>query len=518
MLSFRELPPKYTYLIALLAGLSMVLAFAPFEWRFIAWLAPAVFFWLNLEPMSRAQRVKLAWVFGIGLFAGGAHWIYFSIHYFGGANNFIAVLMVSLFVVLMGLFLMLFGWLASFFNNYSTALRLLIVFPAIWTLTEWFRGWFLTGFPWLLLGNTQIDNGLAHYAPIMGVLGVSWVVAVGAGALVLLVIGTKRERILAAVSAVVLVALGFGLSYIQWTKPVGERIFVSMLQGNIDQFTKWDPEFRNENIQAYMDLMDPDKYPNVETSHLVIWPETALSDFFQQSTEDVMLPMQQWAKEAKTDVLMGGFFYDKDKEAVYNAVMAIGEGHDVEKSLETKVSVYAKKHLVPFSEYIPFLEQLRFLENIIKLPYDNVTPWQGGDILKVANQPMAVSVCYEDAYSTQIIQGLPEATMLVNVSNDGWFTGSIEPQQHAEIARMRALETGRYMLRATNNGVTALINSQGQVMSSLPQYTAGVLSDYAQPMQGATVYVRVGNWLIISMMSLLLITPSVLMRLGKKLH
>lgn len=518
MLSFRELPPKYTYLIALLAGLSMVLAFAPFEWRFIAWLAPAVFFWLNLEPMSRAQRVKLAWVFGIGLFAGGAHWIYFSIHYFGGANNFIAVLMVSLFVVLMGLFLMLFGWLASFFNNYSTALRLLIVFPAIWTLTEWFRGWFLTGFPWLLLGNTQIDNGLAHYAPIMGVLGVSWVVAVGAGALVLLVIGTKRERILAAVSAVVLVALGFGLSYIQWTKPVGERIFVSMLQGNIDQFTKWDPEFRNENIQAYMDLMDPDKYPNVETSHLVIWPETALSDFFQQSTEDVMLPMQQWAKEAKTDVLMGGFFYDKDKEAVYNAVMAIGEGHDVEKSLETKVSVYAKKHLVPFSEYIPFLEQLRFLENIIKLPYDNVTPWQGGDILKVANQPMAVSVCYEDAYSTQIIQGLPEATMLVNVSNDGWFTGSIEPQQHAEIARMRALETGRYMLRATNNGVTALINSQGQVMSSLPQYTAGVLSDYAQPMQGATVYVRVGNWLIISMMSLLLITPLVLMRLGKKLH
>lgn len=518
MLSFRELPPKYTYLIALLAGLSMVLAFAPFEWRFIAWLAPAVFFWLNLEPMSRAQRVKLAWVFGIGLFAGGAHWIYFSIHYFGGANNFIAVLMVSLFVVLMGLFLMLFGWLASFFNNYSTALRLLIVFPAIWTLTEWFRGWFLTGFPWLLLGNTQIDNGLAHYAPIMGVLGVSWVVAVGAGALVLLVIGTKRERILAAVSAVVLVALGFGLSYIQWTKPVGERIFVSMLQGNIDQFTKWDPEFRNENIQAYMDLMDPDKYPNVETSHLVIWPETALSDFFQQSTEDVMLPMQQWAKEAKTDVLMGGFFYDKDKEAVYNAVMAIGEGHDVEKSLETKVSVYAKKHLVPFSEYIPFLEQLRFLENIIKLPYDNVTPWQGGDILKVANQPMAVSVCYEDAYSTQIIQGLPEATMLVNVSNDGWFTGSIEPQQHAEIARMRALETGRYMLRATNNGVTAVINSQGQVMSSLPQYTAGVLSDYAQPMQGATVYVRVGNWLIISMVSLLLITPLVLMRLGKKLH
>ena len=518
MLSFRELPPKYTYLIALLAGLSMVLAFAPFEWRFIAWLAPAVFFWLNLEPMSRAQRVKLAWVFGIGLFAGGAHWIYFSIHYFGGANNFIAVLMVSLFVVLMGLFLMLFGWLASFFNNYSTALRLLIVFPAIWTLTEWFRGWFLTGFPWLLLGNTQIDNGLAHYAPIMGVLGVSWVVAVGAGALVLLVIGTKRERILAAVSAVVLVALGFGLSYIQWTKPVGERIFVSMLQGNIDQFTKWDPEFRNENIQAYMDLMDPDKYPNVETSHLVIWPETALSDFFQQSTEDVMLPMQQWAKEAKTDVLMGGFFYDKDKEAVYNAVMAIGEGHDVEKSLETKVSVYAKKHLVPFSEYIPFLEQLRFLENIIKLPYDNVTAWQGGDILKVANQPMAISVCYEDAYSNQMIQGLPEATMLVNVSNDGWFTGSIEPQQHAEIARMRALETGRYMLRATNNGVTAVINSQGQVMSSLPQYTAGVLSDYAQPMQGATVYVRVGNWLIISMMSLLLITPLVLMRLGKKLH
>jgi apolipoprotein N-acyltransferase len=518
MLSFRELPPKYTYLIALLAGLSMVLAFAPFAWRFMAWLAPAVFFWLNLQPMSRAQRVKLAWVFGIGLFAGGAHWIYFSIHYFGGANNFIAVLMVSLFVVLMGLFLMLFGWLASFFNHYSTVLRLLIVFPAIWTLTEWFRGWFLTGFPWLWLGNTQIDNGLAHYAPITGVLGVSWVVAVGAGALVLFVIGSNRERILATVSALVLVALGFGLSTIQWTQPIGERIFVSMLQGNVDQFTKWDPDFRNENIQAYMDLMDPDKYPNVETSHLVIWPETALSDFFQRSVDDVMLPMQEWSKEAKTDILMGGFFYDKDKEAVYNAVMAIGEGHDVEKSLETQASVTAKQHLVPFSEYIPFLEQLRFLENIIKLPYDNVTPWSGSHIVTVAKQPMAVSVCYEDAYANEIIKSLPEATMLVNVSNDGWFTGSIEPQQHAEIARMRSLETGRYMLRATNNGVTAVINSQGQVMSSLPQYTAGVLSDYAQPMQGTTPYVRVGNWLIIAMMSLLLMIPLILTRLGKKLH
>lgn len=514
MLSFRNFSgslSKFDYLLALLAGVVMALAFAPLEFRPLAWLSPAVFFWLNLKTMPLGQRLRLSWVFGVGVFAGGAHWIYVSIHFFGGANSLIAALMVALFVVVLALLLMVFGWLAAFVGHLPLAVRLLAAYPAIWVLTEWFRGWFLTGFPWLQLGNTQIDTWLAAYAPVTGVLGVSWLVALGAGALVLLVQGAMRERIIAGGLIVVSLLGGFGLGQIRWTQPAGEPLYVSMLQGNVDQLTKWSPDFRNENIQAYLDLMDGDKYPDVEHSHLVIWPETALADFFPQST-DVLLPLQDWARDANADLLVGGFHVNRSTEEVYNAVMAVGGKRDVQKSIDTGENVYAKQHLVPFSEYIPFLKYLRFLESIVKLPYDNVTAWKGTNTLTVAGQPMRLSVCYEDAYAEEMIAGLPEATMLVNVSNDGWFTGSIEPAQHAEIARMRALETGRFLLRATNNGVSAIINEKGKVTATAEPRIATVISGYATPMQGATPYVRVGNWLIIPLMFILFGTPLLLMR------
>jgi apolipoprotein N-acyltransferase len=512
MLSFRDSLNKFDYLLAFLAGGVMTLAFAPLALRPLAWLAPAVFFWLNLKSISLKQRLRLAWVFGIGLFAGGAHWIYVSIHFFGGANTFIAVLMVTLFVVIVGLCLMLFGWLAAYTTHLPLAMRLLLAYPAIWVLTEWFRGWFLTGFPWLQLGTTQIDSWLVNYAPITGVLGISWLVALGAGALVLLVVGSMRERAV-AVSVVLLTTLGgFGLGHVQWTKPAGDFLYVSMLQGNVDQLTKWDPAFRTENVQAYLNLMDEEKYPDVRRSHLVIWPETALSDFFHFSKDDIMLPLQDWAKDTGSELLVGGFFHDAEKEHVYNAVMAVGGTRDVETSIKTGEGVYGKQHLVPFSEYIPFLKHLDFLKSIIKLPYDNVSAWEGTNTLTVAGQPIRLSVCYEDAYAEEMIEGLPQATLLVNVSNDGWFSGSIEPQQHAELARMRAVETGRFLIRATNNGVSAIINEKGKVMKTIPQYEANVLSGYAVPMSGWTPYVKVGNWLIIPLMLLLLLVPLVVMR------
>jgi apolipoprotein N-acyltransferase len=513
MLSFHDSLKKSDYLLAFVAGIALVFAFAPFAIRPLAWVSLAVFFWLNLKTVPLKQRLRLAWVFGIGLFAGGAHWIYVSIHFFGGATPAIAVFMVVLFVVLMGLFLMLFGWLVSYANHLPLASRLLLVYPAVWVLTEWFRGWFLTGFPWLQVGSTQIDTWLAAYAPITGVLGVSWMVALGAGALVLLLTGKNMARLAAVAVLVLTTAGGFLLGNVQWTQAAAKQpIYVSMLQGNVDQLTKWDPAHRNENIQAYLNLMDGDKYPDVEHSHLVIWPETALSDFFHFAREDVMQPLQQWTHEANAEMLVGGFFHDEDTDVVYNAVMTVGGSHDVEKSLKTGEGVYGKKHLVPFSEYIPLLKYLRFLESIIKLPYDNVTSWPGTDTLTLAGQPMRISICYEDAYAEEMIAGLPEATMLLNVSNDGWFTGSIEPAQHAELARMRALETGRFLLRATNNGISAVINEKGKVVKTIPQYQPGVLSSYAMPMQGWTPYVKVGNWLIIPLMVLLFGIPLFLWR------
>jgi apolipoprotein N-acyltransferase len=304
------------------------------------------------------------------------------------------------------------------------------------------------------------------------------------------VIGERLQKLYAAVLMVGLFALGYGLSWINWTQPVGEKLFVSLIQANIPQEDKWLPEFRNEHIQKHIDLMEP----RINSSHLIIWPETAIFDTFQQSMEDVVNPLQEVFKAAETDLLMGGFQHEKSTESMYNAIMSVRD-----------LEVYGKRHLVPFSEYTPFLEYLRWMEDFIMLPYSNVAPWKGKVNLQVAGQPMRMSVCYEDAYGEEMIDGLPEATMLVNVSNDGWFTGSIEPAQHAQLARFRALETGRYLLRATNNGVSAIVNEKGKIVTTGPQYEAVVVEEFAQPMQGSTPYIRWGNWFLMPLLAITLI-------------
>ncbi len=480
MLTFRANISRRDYFFAFLAGLVLVLAFAPFAWRPIAWLSPAILFWLNLKPMLRGQRMRLAWVYGIGAFAGGAHWIYVSIHFFGGANSLIAGGMVLIFVILVALTLMLFGWLVHFFPYQLRWVKLLLVFPAAWGLTEWFRSWFLTGFPWLQLGHTQADTWLAAYAPLIGSLGISWIVALGAGACVLLAIGSRGERFVGLLVLLLTGGGGYALGTIHWTQAVDQPIRVTMIQGNILQQEKWQPQLRSQHIQQHIDLMTP----HLEDSDLIIWPETAIPDTFNHAMDDVILPLQKLFKALGTHLLAGGFYYEADGNKTYNAVIALSENRDV----------YAKRHLVPFSEYIPLLEYLRWMERFIILPYDNVTPWRGKTNLMLAGQPMRISICYEDAYGAEMLTGLPEATMLVNVSNDGWFTGSIEPQQHAEIARLRALETGRYMLRATNNGVSAIINEKGKVIATAAQYQQAVIKAKAQPMQGLTPYIRWANW------------------------
>jgi len=485
----------FTYrndLYAVLAGLLLVFAFAPFEWRWFAWLSPALFFWLNLKPMRRTQRMRLAWAYGIGVFAGGVHWIYVSIHFFGGANSFIAGIMVMVFVVLVALTLMLFGWLVSCFPDQTRWSKLLLIFPAAWGLTEWFRSWFLTGFPWLQLGHSQADTWLAGYAPVIGSLGISWVVALGAGALVLLATGGNRERMAAIGVLVVTTATGLGLGVIQWTQPSGKPLSVSLIQGNIAQQDKWVPALRSDHIRKHWELTTA----QMAEADLVIWPETAIPDTFQQSMHDVILPLQEATTDLGNALLVGGFHTEAETGKTYNAVMSVGR----------ELDIYGKRHLVPFSEYIPFLEYLRWLERFVVLPYDNVAKWRGKTNLTVAGQPMRISICYEDAFGEEIIMGLPEATMLVNLSNNGWFTGSIQPHQHAEIARLRALETGRYLLRATNNGISAIINDRGEKLQTAEQYQEAVITGYAQPMTGSTPYIIWGNWFLISLLSFLLLS------------
>jgi apolipoprotein N-acyltransferase len=483
-MSLIKIKPLY-YLFSFLAGCLLFLAFEPFNIIPLAVLVPAGLFYLLLQAQQRKQHLYLVWSFGFGMFATGTHWIYYSVHFFGGAHWILAVLLTLLFALLIGTFLLLFGLSSYYFRSRTVLVRLLLLFPASWVLLEWFRGWFLTGFPWLLLGQSQIDTPLANIAPITGVLGVSYLVATLAGLSVFIFISPLKPRLYAISLSVLLIVTTWGLGFIQWTQPIDSPIKVSLLQGNVAQENKWQPEYHQPTLELYREMTEKSW-----DSDLIIWPETAIPDWFGAVSEQLIEPLRSAAYVEQSDLLVGGFY--SDGQASYNSIMAITAAGGTE--------IYSKHHRVPFSEYIPFLEHLRFLERWIRLPYDSVGKGTGKTTLAVAQQIAQMSICYEDVYGNESIAGLPEATLLVNLSNDGWFADSIEPMQHMQIARMRALEAGRYLLRATNTGISAIVNEKGRIIHTADPYITTIIKGQAQGFSGATPYVLFGNGLIITIM------------------
>lgn len=478
---------RFHYLLSFLAGTTLFLAYEPFKLVVFASLAPAVLFYFLLTAETRKQHIFLAWSFCFGMFSTGTYWIYYSVHFFGGAHWALAVLLTFLFVLFISSLIIPLGWLTNLVKQKSTQSKLLLLYPAAWVLVEWFRGWFLTGFPWLRLGQSQIDTWLANLAPVTGVLGVSWLNAVLAGAIVLLVIGSTQKRIVAASVSSIILLSSFALGFIDWTEPTAKPIKVALLQGNVAQENKWKPEFKQPTLDMYREMTEKSW-----DSDLIIWPETAIPDWFGQVSAEVIEPLRAAAVVEQSDLLLGGFYHNFDTEKDYNSVMSITQTGEID--------IYPKHHLVPFSEYVPFLEYLRFMENWIMLPYDSVGKGQGKTTLNVAGQTAQMSICYEDVYGDESVNGLPDATMLINLSNDGWFAGSVEPMQHMQIARMRALESGRYMLRATNTGVSGIINEKGRVIQTADQYVTKIITGKAQGFTGSTPYVIWNNWFILMMM------------------
>ena len=489
--------PRWYYLLVLVVGASLTLAFAPFEWRIVSILAPAVLFYVLSRASTTLQHLKLSYIFALGMFGTGVSWIFYSMYFFSHAHFLFAGTLTALFVALMSITFFVLAFQTSRFNHAHLTLKLLVLYPAAWVITEWFRGWFLTGFPWLYLGHSHIDTLLIHIAPVAGSFGVSFLSALLSGALVLVITGHLKQRMIAVATAIIVIFGSFLLGNIAWVTAVGEPVKVSLLQGNVPQEKKWLPESLQPTLALFMSMTEKNW-----DADLIIWPETALPDNFGNHLDDLIYPLQAKSKEHQTDILMGGLFYNeqgKPNPGTENSILAI--------TPELR-SIYSKRHLVPFSEYMPFLKYLHWLNDWIQLPYDSFRKGTGPTTLEVAGITAQMSVCYEDAYGNETIRGLPEANMLINISNDGWFTGSIEPEQHMEIARMRSVETGRYMLRGTNIGVSGIINEKGEIIATAPLYTTTTIKGEAQPFSGSTPYVKMGNWLIIGLLSAIIIFAS----------
>lgn len=490
--------PRLADALALAAGALLVLAYAPFGLRGAAVAAPAVLFWLWAQDGPRAA-LRHGYLFGLGMFGGGVSWIYNSLHYFGAAIAPLAALITGLFVVFLALYPALLGWVLARSRDRG-ALFLLVIAPAGWVLAEWLRGWLLTGFPWLYLGHAQVDTWLGGIAPVLGVLGASWLAALMAGAAAYAARVRGGRRLTALALALGVWAGGGLLSRLDWTRPAGEPFTATLIQGGIAQARKWDPE----QFEATLEL-----YRRMTEAHwgdaLIIWPESAIPSFVFEVYDDYLKPLGDEARAAGSDLLLGVFSYEPETRRIYNSVVSWG----------ATPGVYHKRHLVPFGEYLPLRGLLGWLDGLIDIPMSDLSPGAGRPLLHAAGQPVGVSICYEDAFGEEVIDALPEATVLVNVSNDAWFGPLQAPQQHLEIARMRALETGRYLLRATNTGISAVIGPRGELLGTLPSSESGpaALSMQVQPRAGMPPYARWGNAAVLALVGALLILAVAAQRL-----
>jgi apolipoprotein N-acyltransferase len=354
-----------------------------------------------------------------------------------------------------------------------------VLLPAGWVLVEWFRGWFLSGFPWLALGYSQLETPLRGYAPVSGVYGTSLAAALMAGALVTLVLGRRAARLAALGVVLAVIITGALLTREVWTEPRGTEVSVALVQGAVPQSMKWEAGQRERTLELYASLTAPHLGTDI-----VVWPEAALPAL-ERDIRGYLDSLHAAARASGTDVIMGQLRRDPDTGAYYNAMIALAGSEQW----------YHKRRLVPFGEFFPVPAQVREWLRLMNLPYSDFEP--GADDqrpLAAAGESFAPTICYEDAYASEQLHLARQSTLLVNVTNDAWFGDSTAPHQHLDISRMRSLETGRPMLRATNDGVTALIAHDGTLMATLPQFQAGVLTGTVEPRVGLTPYVRFGNW------------------------
>ena len=492
-------PPLIKYLIAFAAGLLAFLAVAPFYAFPLTVVSLALLFWLWACADGPRRAAWIGFFYGLGIYGAGISFIYVALHDYGDMNPVLSVLVTAL----AGAFLALFAALAGYAQARLPAslwMRLVLVMPASWALLEWLRGLAFTGFPCMLAGYSQVESPLGGYAPIFGVYGVSLATAVSAGLLAWVTpsVGALFLRRRVENSAPMLPGgaallgiwlLGALLRQVDWTQPQGDPVKVSLLQGDIPQELKFNEDQLVNTLETYRRLVLQ------SDARLIVLPETAFPILRQEVPESLAAILRDHARANGGDVLIGAF--EREHDLYYNSVFTLGTAES---------QSYRKNHLVPFGEFIPLRPALGWLINeVLHIPMGDLA--RGGErqqALNVAGQKVAVDICYEDVFGEEIIRALPQATLLVNVTNDAWYGNSPAAIQHDQMAQMRALESGRMMLRATNTGVTSVIDRDGRVLHMLPQHEEGTLTAMVQGYAGSTPYVRFGNALALGLAAMML--------------
>lgn len=468
-----------------LCGALLALTFAPFNFYLAApILVLPVFLAAYYSPARRAAWHSFC--FGFGLFVSGTYWIYVSVHVFGAAPLWIALFLMFGLVMIMASYLALLGFILARYCG-GAAWRLALLGPAVWVIIEWLRGWVLSGFPWMSLGYAQIDSPLAGWAPVLGIYGVSWMLLVSTVALVPIVTNSG-SRIAAALLVVMPWLTGVLLQSHAWTSVSGAPLMTTIVQGGVSQDRKWLREQFMPTLNLYRNAL-----LSAEESALVVWPEVAIPAVMNR-VPDYLATLQRDVRARGQNLALGILEPSEDGRQVYNSVLLL-DG--------SRQQTYRKRHLVPFGEYFPVPDFVREWMRLMSLPNSDMRAGMDEQPLLVMADGtlLTAAICYEDAYGAEQLYALPDAEVLINVSNDAWFGESIAPHQHLQVARMRALEVERPVVRATNNGISAFIGHDGRLLEVAPQFQFATLSRAIEPRTGLTPYAYTGNTPLILLLS-----------------
>ncbi|WP_373185044.1 apolipoprotein N-acyltransferase [Halopseudomonas sp.] len=470
------------HILALLAGCLSTLALSPFGLWPLGMLSAALLY-QGLKQPARGQAALRGWFWGLGLFASGVSWVYISIHVHGYASPVLAGLLTAGFVAGLALVIALMSWVwAGWLRPNSSVWLACVGFAALWVLQEVFRGWFLTGFPWLYHGYVHTDTWLAGWAPVGGV----WLLGF-LSVLTACLLSEPRvwRRLRPAAGGLVLLLIiwagGRALITLEWTQPTGSPLSVALIQADIPQSRKWDPAHIDHTLTLYRDLSIAQGPVD-----LIVWPETAVP-VLQSQARAFTDGMAKRLGEQGTTLITGIPVdeYENGELQIYNAIMVAGKEDEQ----------YLKHKLVPFGEYVPLQQVLRGLIAFFDLPMSSFSRGPAAQQpLEAAGYRLAPFICYEAVYPHFAARLAAQSELLITISNDSWFGRSIGPLQHLQMARMRAIESGRWMIRSTNNGVTALIDYRGRITKRIPQFEQAVLNGQVQPRTGLTPYLRWRNW------------------------
>ncbi len=498
----RRLPLGLSIVIAWLAGAIFLFALAPYGFWPLALVSPAILYVLLMPEMSGKRAFFIGEAYGTGLWCVGAFWLYTSIHDYGNTPAWLALIMIAIMGLGMGLF---HGFLALIFNRVVG--RQPFSFAALWVLQEWLKTWLFTGFPWLFVGYAFTEQyWLSSLAPVGGVFTVTFVAILLAASLVELM--RRRGGYLAASAVILVLSVSLWLINPQWTKPKGTSdLSVSLIQGNIPQDLKWLTEYQVETLEIYAKLTRSEWGRDI-----VLWPESSIP-MFQTDAVGFINEMVKMANETDTTWVTGIPYKDEaafnptnDKyPPFYNSVVALGSQAD---------GLYKKQRLVPFGEYIPFEGVLDILPNLAGS--QEIMSYSRGRAdqlpLQVRGHNLGAAVCYEVAYPDTTRKNAIGTDFLLTISNDAWFGTSAGPLQHLQMVQMRSLENGRWFMRATNTGVTAIIDHKGRIVARAPQFERTVLRGHIQARVGNTPFMRFGHYPILIIIALLLL----LSYLGKR--